>query len=106
MSGQSAVAEENPVSSWQKHIEVQVVTTSGAFPAEGTVQESIHQPITVVLKRAQKDLQIADTTGWIVTVSGREVDQHKNYVDNGLKDAVKLDWGPREGGGGTARSHA
>lgn len=96
---QTAVAEQE-TRKGEKHIEVQVVTTSGSYPAEGTVRESVNQSIDIVLKKAQKALEIADTDGWIVSVGSNEIDPRKSYAENGLKDSVKLDWGPREGGGG------
>jgi hypothetical protein len=36
----------------------------------------------------------------MVTVGGNTIDPTKSYADNGLKGSVKLDWGPKEGGGG------
>jgi hypothetical protein len=100
MNAEEAAVVEEHARTGEKQIEVQVVTTSGTFPPEGTVRVPANQPVKVVLKRAQKELEIAETEGWIVMSNGREIDQNRSYAENGLKDSVKLDWGPREGGGG------
>jgi hypothetical protein len=84
----------------EQHIAVIVVTTSGAYPPERSDEVPIHQPVKVELDKAQKALHIADTTNWIVTVAGNTIDPTKSYADNGLKGSAKLDWGPKEGGGG------
>ena len=84
----------------EQHVEVTVVTTSGTFPLEGSDDVPVHQPVKVELDKAQRKLEITDTTGWIVTVAGTPIDPNKSYADNGLKGSVKLDWGPKEGGGG------
>lgn len=96
---QAAVAEQH-ARTGEQHVEVQVVTTSGTFPKEGTHRAPTNQPVKIVLKQAQKELEIADTEGWIATVLSTEIDPNKSYAENGLKGAVKIDWGPREGGGG------
>ena len=83
-----------------RNVEVQVVTTSGIYPAHGTDKEPIDHPVSKVLEKAQKKLDIADTTNWIATVGGAEIDPAKTYAENHLTGQVKIDWGPREGGGG------
>ena len=100
MDAEQAAVADKDARKGEKHVEVQVVTTSGIYPVDGTVRAPVNQPVKVVLGKAQKELEIADTAGWIVTVDGREIDPDKNYEDNGLQGVVKLDWGPREGGGG------
>lgn len=52
------------------------------------------------MDHASKKLGIANTNGWIATVSGRELNIAQNYVENNLKGTVEIHWGPREGGGG------
>ena len=81
-------------------VEVQVVTTSGVYPVHGTDKEPINHPVMKALEKAQKELDIADTTNWIATVGGTEIDPAKTYAENHLSGQVKIDWGPREGGGG------
>ena len=82
------------------HVEGSVVTTSGNFPATGTDRVSSHQPVHVELAAATRKLEIVDTTNWVARVGGKEIDVNKSYVENGLTGTVKIDYGPREGGGG------
>lgn len=84
----------------ESHVEVVVVTTSGSYPATGTDRVAAHQPVGNQLKKAARELHIIDTTGWIARVGSTEVDIDKSYVDNHLTGTVKIDYGPREGGGG------
>lgn len=82
------------------HVEVVVVTTSGTYPASGTDRVASNQPVHVELAKAAKELHIVNTSGWIARVSGTEIDQNKSYAENQLTGTVKIDYGPREGGGG------
>ena len=82
------------------HVEVVVVTTSGAYPASGTDQVPIHQPVKVQLAKAASALHITDTTGWIARVNGAEIDPNKSYLENGLSGSITIDYGKQEGGGG------
>ncbi len=84
----------------ESHIAVVVITTSGTYPLNGTDEVPVNQPVRVVLEKAQRKLDITDTAGWIVAVGNTVIDASKSYADNGLKGSVKLDWGPKEGGGG------
>jgi hypothetical protein len=84
----------------ETHVDVAVVTTSGSYPTSGTDRVAAHQPVRNELTKAAKELHIVDTTGWIARVSGTEIDVDKSYVDNHLTGTVKIDYGPREGGGG------
>ena len=85
-------------------VEVSISTTAGFYPAEGFDQVSAHQKVEVQLKKAQKELNINDTTGWVasvITPNGKQpVDPEKSYLQNGLSGRVEIDWGPSEGGGG------
>jgi hypothetical protein len=90
------MAEEKP----ETHVEVVVVTTGGSYPVTGTDRVAAHQPVRNQLAKAAKALHIVDTTGWIARVGGTELDVDKSYIDNHLTGTVKLDYGPREGGGG------
>lgn len=81
-------------------VEVTVFTTSGTFPEEGALRVP---PVTVVkqvLARAAAKLGLTDTTDWVVTVGGRDINPDRSFTQNGLADRVELEWGPREGGGG------
>ena len=84
----------------ETHVEVVVVTTSGRYPTAGTDKVPTHQPVKVELAKAARALGIVDTTSWVARVDGREIDVEKNYLENGLTGTVKIDYGPREGGGG------
>ena len=100
MNAEHVVEKKQDALKDEHHLEVQVVTTSGTYPDEGTDRVAANQPVKVELDKAQNTLEITDTTGWIVTVGGTPIDPAKSYADNGLKGSVKLDWGPKEGGGG------
>ena len=85
-------------------VEVSISTTAGFYPEDGFEQVPIHQKLSVLLKSAQKELNIKDVDGWIATVitdSGkRQIDPDRSYLDNALSGKVEIDWGPSEGGGG------
>jgi hypothetical protein len=79
---QMAVAQQN-ARNGEQHLQVVVVTTSGTFPKDGSDRVPAHQPVKVELHKVQKELEIADTVGWIVTVGNTEIDPDKSYADNG-----------------------
>jgi len=94
------MVNEHPDTKPDNHVEVEVITTSGSYPASGAVRAAANQPVHVELEKAVRELHIVDTNGWIARVNGREIDPSKSYVENGLAGTVKIDYGPREGGGG------
>ena len=83
------------------HIEVATVTTAGICPAAGFDEVPSHQPLKVELHRISKKLGLTDTSGWIATLAGRELDIALSYEALQLEGPVELHWGPREGGGGS-----
>jgi len=83
-----------------KRIEVTVYTTSGAFPGQGHKQEKLSDIVGDLLEKAAKALGLADTTNWVATVDGQEIDPLKSFAENGLTETATIHWGPREGGGG------
>lgn len=89
----------------EQFVEVSVSTTAGFYPAEGTDRMPIHQKISVILQQAKNKLTISDVTNWVVSVNDangyRELDPENSYLDSGLSGVVEIDWGPREGGGGS-----
>jgi hypothetical protein len=95
---------EKPRPPNEQFIEVSISTTSGFYPADGFERAPVHQKVTVLLGKAQRELKIKDTAGWIATVtepSGkRQISPDRSYLDNGLADRAEIDWGPSEGGGG------
>lgn len=91
-------------SSKEQFVEISISTTAGFYPAEGFERVSVHQKVSVLLEKAQKELKIKDIAGWIATVTGdsgkRQIDPARSYLDNGLSGKLEIDWGPSEGGGG------
>lgn len=81
-------------------VEVAVLTTSGSYPQEGHEQVNANQKVDVILKKAAKELNIADTSGWIVRKGDQPVNPDASFAAQGLQGVVELDWGPEEGGGG------
>lgn len=81
-------------------VQVVVITTSGLYPNHGSEGVPPNQKVRVQLKQAADKLHLTDTDGWVARVGGREIDPDKSYAENGLSGTVRIDWGPREGGGG------
>ena len=83
-----------------KHVLVEVVTTSGAWPHHGYESVPSHQPVKDQLKKAAEKLKLANTTNWVAKVDGKEIDVNRSYTENHLKCKVVIDYGPRASGGG------
>lgn len=83
-------------------LEVEVVTVSGSYPDEGYVEVPANQKLKVVLAKAEKELGIVDTNGFVAVVDGNEVAVGESYSDLGLSGCITIDWSKREGGGGVA----
>lgn len=81
-------------------VRVSVHTTSGAYPRHGVDPEPHDVPISFILDKAKAALRLTDVSNWVATVAGREVNPAQTYADNHLAGEVKIQWGPREGGGG------
>ena len=85
-------------------INVRVITTSGKHPENGHEKVLETEPLSAILARAAKELELVEsaTTDWKVAVVGRDgaVSPSSTYQQVGLKGEVKLDWGPNAGGGG------
>ncbi len=79
---------------------VSVYTTSGAYPRHGHEKVKPTEIVADFLREAAKALHLTDTSGWVATVDGREIDASRSFADNHLAGMVKIHWGPREGGGG------
>lgn len=84
----------------ENFVEVVVLTTSGTYPATGTERVPANQKVRQQLRKAAKELGLTDTDAWVAKVNGQEIDPEKSYDDNHLTGSVRIDWGPREGGGG------
>ena len=85
-------------------VHVRVITTSGSYPKEGFELVPATEIVQEILKRAAHELKLTDTSGWVAMVDGREINPASTYVQNNLHGHVKIDFGPREGGGGYASS--
>jgi hypothetical protein len=83
-----------------RKVDVVVITTSGVYPHEGADAVPANQKVRVQLRKAAEELNLADTDGWVARVGDKEIDPDKSYADNGFTGAIRIDWGPREGGGG------
>lgn len=83
-----------------KHLDVSIVTTAGAFPAEEFERLPINQTIKVQLVRAARALQLGDVSDWIARHGTRELNIEQSYHENDLSGQVEIDYGRREGGGG------
>lgn len=81
---------------------VTVMTLSGVFPAEGGLRVESNELISTVLDKAAKKLGLTDTTDWVVSVAGNDINATLTFEQAGLTGTVELDWMPREGGGGHA----
>ena len=81
-------------------VSVTVYTTSGAYPSKGHEQVKVTETVGEILSKAGSTLKLADTSNWVATVDGREIDPSKSYEANDLKGTLAIHWGPREGGGG------
>lgn len=79
---------------------VTVVTTAGTYPAEGAKRYPTSTRIGDVLVEAARKLDIRDSSTWIVTVAGRDVNPAFTFSQAHLTGNIALEWGPREGGGG------
>jgi hypothetical protein len=84
----------------ERKVEVAVVTTSGSWPASGFNGVPERQPVKHELEEAARHLGIVNTSGWIATVNGRQINTDASYLENGLSGQITIDFGPREGGGG------
>lgn len=84
----------------KKELEASVITMSGAYPKKGKKKVKTADLVSEFLADAQKHLHLTDTTGWIATVDGREINPTQTFAQNGLHDTAVLQWGPPHSGGG------
>lgn len=95
-----ADSAHGPKSPKPNHLLVEVATTAGIWPSDGPEEVPNHQKVKVVLTKAADSLQLRDTSNWIASVDGLEINPELNYVDQTLAGHIVIDYGPREGGGG------
>ncbi|MBV8758829.1 MAG: hypothetical protein JO257_16190 [Deltaproteobacteria bacterium] len=86
------------------HLLVAILTTAGAYPADGFNEEPENQPIKVELEKAAKVLKLTNTATWIAKVGDTELDIEKSYASYHLSGKVEINYGPRETGGGASAS--
>jgi len=95
---------EHVVSREEKHpdkILVTVVTTAGVFPPEGVARYPATMLISAVLAEAKVELKIPEIPAdWVVTHDNADLSPNQTFAQAHLSGCVKLEWGPREGGGG------
>lgn len=83
-------------------ITVSVHTTAGVFPSEGVLRVNAEDRVADILKKAAKRLRLPDTTGWVVSAGGRDINLDLSFEQNGLTGDVVITWNAPEGGGGHA----
>ena len=83
-------------------ITVSVHTTGGVFPSEGVLRMDADTKVVDVLRKAAKKLRLPDTTGWVVSADGRDIDVERSFAQNGLAGDIVILWNAPEGGGGHA----
>jgi hypothetical protein len=82
-------------------VAVAVVTPTGIYPGEeelSRVDESVL--VAKVLKAAAETLGITNTTDWVASLHGKEIDVNRSFKDLKLNCIVEIDYHKREGGGG------
>lgn len=84
-------------------IALQVVTTSGNFPADGLRSFSGHEPLHAVLSLAAGQLKLRNTNGWVAKLGDRVLNPQVSLELNGIPSGSQVFWGPQERGGGTCR---
>jgi len=81
-------------------IAVQVVTTSGNFPADGFRSFNDREPLHAVLSLAAGQLKLRNTDGWVAKLGDRVLNPQFSLAENGIPSGSQVFWGPQERGGG------
>jgi hypothetical protein len=81
-------------------VNVQIVTTSGNFPASGF--ESFHdqQKLGVALNQSAAKLKLHNTSTWVATLNGRTLNPDLSFEANQIPNDSEIFWGPVAPGGG------
>lgn len=88
-----------------KHTEAVLQTTSGNYPEKDGDFAKLpsKQLISEFVAKAVNKIGITNTSGWILTASGRAIDPNQTWENAGLAgQKVVLDYGPNHSGGGNA----
>lgn len=82
-------------------VAVRVLTTSGSYPNKGHEAVAASEAVNEILTRAASALGITNTSEWVAKVDGTEIDPSRTYAELQFHGEVKIDFGKREGGGGS-----
>lgn len=86
-------------------IAVQVITTSGNFPADGFRSFNGHEPLHAVLSQAAGHLKLRNTRGWVAKLGDRELNPQLSLDANRIPSGSQIFWGPVERGGGAKQCY-
>ena len=78
-----------------RHVELAVETPGGTWPTEGFFEAPAWQHVGRQLEHATHELQIGDTSGWIATAAGKELNIRESFMKNRLAGRVIIRYGPR-----------
>ncbi|UVO28162.1 hypothetical protein [Bradyrhizobium arachidis] len=82
-------------------VAVAVITPKGLYPSEDELARVDEKTVVAeVLKRAADKLKITNTTDWVATIDGKEIDTRKTFKELNLSCIVEIDYHKHEGGGG------
>jgi hypothetical protein len=82
-------------------VAVAVITPVGIYPDEDDFRRvSDTEVISDVLEEAAKQLKLTNTSDWVASVHGREINTHHSLRQDHLSGIVQIEWHKREGGGG------
>ena len=82
-------------------VAVAVITPVGIFPDDEDFRRIPKtEVISEVLAEAAKELKLTNTSDWVASVEGREIDVHRTFREEHLAGIVEIEWHKHEGGGG------
>src|SRR4051812_11088200 len=85
----------------QNKVEIQVITTSGNYPAGDEYRSyNVHEKFSVVLHDAAKELKLQGTEAWQAKDGERVLDPSRSLAENGVTGRTRIYWAPIEPGGG------
>lgn len=95
------MSDSSHASEKQNKISLQVITTSGNYPAGDALESfNTHEKLSTVLKKAAKELKLQGTDAWVAKDGERVLTPSQSIGENGLTTGVKIYWAPVEPGGG------
>jgi hypothetical protein len=84
----------------QNLVDIQVITTSGNFPATGFQHFNVREKLSTVLHQAATHLKLVNTDGWVARIGERELNPEQTIGENGITGSATIRWAPKERGGG------